>query len=462
MNKGKKLLIVDDDPSFNEMLCNYLLRNNYEVESAHSAQSALELLKKHAFDLVLTDFRLPKMNGLELIEVIKKDQSQTPVILITNYADIRTAVQSIKLGAFEFVNKPVNPDELLKTIEKALESKSKPKNSDTKPNKAFTQNKQYIIGNNPHSLELWKQVNIVAPTKMSVLILGESGTGKEYVAKKIHELSKRADQPFIAMDCGVLSKDLAASEFFGHEKGAFTGALTDRKGQFELANGGTLFLDEIGNLPYEVQTQLLRALQEKVIRKIGGDKEIEIDVRIIAATNEKLSGNIQQDAFRNDLYHRINEFEIYVPSLKERMDDLGEFLDFFLKEASEELGKEVNQISEDVLEIFQDYTWPGNLRELKNIIKRAVLLSDAPTIDVQHLPVGFNQKQELNSKSSEEDTKPTQNSGLDLKEIQENQEKEAIKQALIQHKYNKSKAAKALNIDRTTLYKKIKSYNIDY
>lgn len=460
MTKSKKLLIVDDDPSFNEMLCNYLLRNKYEVESAHSGQSALELLKKHTFDLVLTDFRLPKMNGLELIERIKKDQPQTPVILITNYADIRTAVQSIKLGAFEFVNKPVNPDELLKTIEKALDSNTKPKTTNSNSGQSLSQNNRYIIGSNPLSLELWKQVNIVAPTKMSVLITGESGTGKEYVAKKIHELSKRSDKPFVAIDCGVLSKELAASEFFGHEKGAFTGALTDRKGQFELADRGTLFLDEIGNLPYEVQSQLLRALQEKVIRKVGGGKEMEIDVRIIAATNEKLSENIQQEAFRNDLYHRINEFEIYSPSLKERINDLEEFIDFFLKEASDELGKEVNQASEEVLAIFREYEWPGNLRELKNIIKRAVLLSDSSKIQVLHLPVGFNQIQELKSEPAVQ-ALPSQGSGLDLKEIQGNQEKEAIKQALIQHKFNKSKAAQALNIDRTTLYKKIKSYNID-
>ncbi|HET8858323.1 sigma-54 dependent transcriptional regulator [Marivirga sp.] len=460
MKESKKLLIVDDDPSFNEMLSNYLSRNKYQVESAHSGHSALELLKKHNFDLVLTDFRLPKMNGLALIERIKKNQPQTPVILITNYADIRTAVQSIKLGAFEFVNKPVNPDELLKTIEKALDFNAKPKNTGSDPDQPLSQNNQYIIGNNPLSLELWKQVNIVAPTKMSILIMGESGTGKEYVAKKIHELSKRSDKPFVAIDCGVLSKELAASEFFGHEKGAFTGALTDRKGQFELANGGTLFLDEIGNLPYEVQSQLLRALQEKVIRKVGGGKELEIDVRIISATNERLSENIQQEAFRNDLYHRLNEFEIYSPSLKERIDDLEEFINFFLKEANKELGKEVNELSEEVLRIFTEYEWPGNLRELKNIIKRAVLLSDTSRIEVSNLPVGFNQKTELKSEDSVE-AKPLKSTGLDLKEMQENQEKNAIKQALIQHKFNKSKAAQSLNIDRTTLYKKIKSYNID-
>ena len=460
MTKVKKLLIVDDDPSFNEMLCNYLLRNNYEVESAHSGQSALELLKEHSFDLVLTDFRLPKMNGLELIENIKKDQSQTPVILITNYADIRTAVQSIKLGAFEFVNKPVNPDELLKIIQKALAPAFTTQMKVSKSKKSTKDKIKYIVGNNPRSLNLWKQVNIVAPTKMSVLILGQSGTGKEYVAKKIHEASKRSDKPFVAIDCGVLSKELAASEFFGHEKGSFTGALTDRRGQFELAKGGTLFLDEVGNLSYEVQTQLLRALQENVIRKVGGSKEIEIDVRIIAATNDNLSENIVQEVFRNDLYHRINEFEIYVPSLRERIDDLEEYVNHFLQEASDELEKEVYEVSEAVLEIFRQYEWGGNLRELKNIVKRAVLLTESNEIDIEHLPIGFIEKQKFKVESPSL-VKTTKTTTLDLKQIQGDQEKEAIKQALVQHRYNKSKAAKALNIDRTTLYKKIKFYNID-
>lgn len=459
MTENKKLLIVDDDPAFNEMLTNYLLRNKFEVESAHSAQSALELLKKTKFDLVLTDFKLPRMNGLELIERIKKDQAHTPVILITNYSDIRTAVQSIKLGAYEFITKPVNPDELLKTIEKALESSKKSTTNTPETAKSVPVSKDFIIGENPKSLALWNHVNIVAPTKMSVLITGQSGTGKEYVARKIHELSKRSSKPFVAIDCGVLSKELAASELFGHQKGAFTGALADRKGQFELANGGTLFLDEIGNLPYEVQMQLLRALQEQVIRKVGSGTEQKVDVRIIAATNERLTENIQQELFRNDLFHRINEFEIYVPSLQERIDDLDEYLAFFINEACEELNKAVVAVSDEVKEIFKNYEWLGNLRELKNIIKRAVLMAEGSVIEVNHLPVGFSQNQAAKKPSSSNSS--TIEPALNLKEMQEQQEKEAIKQALEQHKFNKSKAAKSLNIDRTTLYKKIKLYQID-
>lgn len=452
-----KLLIVDDDPAFNKMLSNYLLRNKFEVESAHSAQSALTLIASNTFDLVLTDYKLPKMNGLELIATIKKKTPQLPVILITNYSDIRTAVQSIKLGAYEFVNKPVIPDELLKTIHRAIEQAKAPSKPEIQAKEKAALTSKYIIGKSAKSQELWKHINIVAPTKMSVLIMGESGTGKEYVARKIHELSKRSKQAFIAIDCGVLSKDLASSELFGHKKGAFTGAHSDRKGQFELANGGTLFLDEIGNLPYDVQTQLLRALQEKTIRKVGDDVELTVDVRIIAATNEILSDNIENDSFRNDLFHRLNEFELYVPPLREKINDIDEYVDFFIAEACKELDKKSRTLSPEVKEIFRNYEWPGNLRELKNIIKRSVLLSESDFITTQHLPNDLIHKNNNVEPSKAINHKPD----LNLKGIQEKQEIEAITEALTQHKFNKSKAAKALNIDRSTLYKKIKAYNID-
>lgn len=454
--KKRKILIVDDDPSFNEMLSRYLLKNNFAIESVHSAGAALRLLKNQKFDLVITDLRLPKMNGLELIEKIKKEKPKTPVILVTNYSDIRTAVKSIKLGCYEFISKPIIPDELLKIINKALENRLSDGKNTTTLNQTSNDSISYVKGKSPLNQELWKQVDIVAQTKMSVLIIGESGTGKENIARKIHEKSKRSNQPFVAIDCGVLSKDLATSELFGHKKGAFTGALVDKTGQFELANKGTLFLDEIGNLSLEVQTQLLRALQEKTIRKIGDEKEIQIDVRIIAATNEKLAKSIDKGSFRNDLYHRINEFEIYVPSLKERIEDIEDYIEFFLKEANEEMGKKVNHINKDVLDVFKSYKWSGNLRELKNIVKRAVLLSDSSTIELANLPFGFAQNAENESRDNS-----IKKRELNLKELQENQEKEAIREALIEFKYNKSKAADALNIDRTTLYKKIKLYQID-
>lgn len=459
-----KLLVIDDDPSFNKMLTGFLLRNNYQVESAHSPQSALGLLKDHVFNLVLTDFKLPGMDGIELMQEIKRIYPGTPVILITNYSDIRTAVDSIKLGAYEFVTKPVNPDELLKTVEKALHSENTPTLQATTatPPKATGKQLQFIIGKTPQSLELWKYVDVVAPTKMSVLILGESGTGKEYVANIIHQKSKRATKPFVAIDCGVLSKELAASELFGHVKGAFTGATQDKKGQFEVANGGTLFLDEIGNLPYEVQVQLLRVLQERVIKRVGSDKEIPIDVRIISATNESLSQNRNSEEFRNDLYHRINEFELNVPPLRNRIADLEEYCDFFISEACRELNKSSKTLSEEVLSAFKNYDWPGNLRELKNLVKRAVLLAPDDTITMEQLPEGF--KHTENSSTEAEGIPLTQHHNVvnqDLKEIQKAQEIDTIKKVLADTKFNKSMAAKILNIDRSTLYKKIKEYGID-
>jgi len=470
VEKFMKLLVVDDDPAFNKMLTSFLLKKDYDVKSAHSPNSALELLKENTFDLVLTDFKLPDMNGIELMQEIKKQYNNIPVILITNYSDIRTAVNSIKLGAFEFVTKPVIPDELLKTIEKAICTKEennqvdKPKTNPKRENKT----PEFIVGKTPQSLDLWHYVDVVAPTKMSVLILGESGTGKEYVANIIHYKSSRAEKPFVAIDCGVLSRELAGSELFGHIKGAFTGALHDKKGQFEAANGGTLFLDEIGNLPYEVQVQLLRVLQEKVIKPIGSTKEIPVDVRIIAATNENLTIAKKSDEFRTDLYHRINEFELTVPPLRNRLPDLEEYCDFFIAQAAEELEKEIKPVSENVLSLFKSYDWPGNLRELKNILKRAVLLCNEEQIELNHLPEGFKiNEMELPVNgfvhpSAEQE--PVNNQMVDnqnLKEIHKNQEIETINKVLSDVKFNKSMAAKILNIDRSTLYKKIKEYGID-
>ncbi|MGB6037144.1 MAG: sigma-54 dependent transcriptional regulator, partial [Cryomorphaceae bacterium] len=312
---------------------------------------------------------------------------------------------------------------------------------------------EFIKGTTERANRLWEHVNVVAPTHLSVLILGESGTGKENVARVIHSKSNRANKPFIALDCGALSKDLAASELFGHKKGAFTGALTDKKGQFELANGGTVFLDEVGNLPYDVQVKLLRALQERKIRPVGSDAEISVDVRLISATNDDLMKDMETDQFRTDLYHRLNEFEIQVPALRNRMDDLQLFCDYFIRMAGKELGKDGKRISDEVMEIFRNYDWPGNLRELRNIIRRAVLLSAGEEIAAAHLPSGFGKQKVASSREVE--------GGFDLREDSANREKTLIQQALVQNKYNKSAAAKALNIDRSTLYRKLKDYGID-
>lgn len=450
-----KLLIVDDDPFFIKTLSNYLKRFQYETETASSAEEALAILESNPFDLVITDFRLPKMDGLELIKTIK-NRWIVPVILITNYSDISTAVKSIKLGAFEFVSKPIIPEEFKIVIENALkspvkkesESSTKPKTSNSKSDST-----SFVTGKSEKALELWSYAKQVAPTQMSVLITGDSGTGKEYVAKYIHKESKRKDKPFVAIDCGALPESIASSELFGHVKGAFTGADNDKKGQFEYANGGTLFLDEIGNLSYESQVKLLRVLQERKIRRVGGHKEIDIDVRIIAATNENLDSAISENEFRNDLYHRLNEFSLNIPSLKNREEDLSEFIFYFIEESCHELEKEKLEIDPQLLEDLKHYSWPGNLRELKNLMKRASLLCQDGLIQHKHLPASIFEPQE-----SKEGHSINSN---DLKEVKEHHEREIILKCLEKNKFNKSKTAKELNIDRTTLYNKIKSLGLD-
>lgn len=452
-----KILIVDDDPFFNKTLSNYLRRFDYSIETSSSAEEALEVLKTETFDLVITDYRLPKMNGLELIEKIKTHWN-TRVILITNYSDIRTAVKSIKLGAFEFVSKPIIPEEFKLVIENALNSpliySTKDRSSSLKKNLSKGASSTSVVkGCSEQAQELWSYAKQVAPTQMSVMITGESGTGKEYVAKFIHNHSKRKDQVFVAIDCGALPESIASSELFGHVKGAFTGADRDKKGQFEFANGGTLFLDEIANLSYESQVKLLRVLQERKIRPVGGNKEIEIDVRIIAATNENLTTAISENKFRNDLFHRLNEFSLNIPSLKERLEDFEEFIHFFIAEACHELEKDTVDIDLQLLEDLKTYDWPGNLREMRNLLKRATLLCQEGTILHKHLPQSIFEKKEASV-----DITLLSN---DLKEVKEHHEREMILKCLKKNKYNKSKTAKELNIDRTTLYNKIKSLGLD-
>ncbi len=455
---GMRILVVDDDPSFNGLVSNYLERQNFKTTSVYSSNSALAELANTKYDLVLADYKLPGMDGLQLIEKVKSRYQGLPVILITNYADIRVAVDSIKLGAFEFVTKPVNPDELLKVIDLALTRPEGHVNSKQQPEDISG----YVVGKNYKTSQLWKHITVVSPTKMNVLIIGESGTGKEHIARTIHRMSRRSGKPFVAVDCGALSIELAGSEFFGHVKGAFTGANMDKKGLFESAHGGTLFLDEVGNLPYEVQVSLLRAIQEKSIKKVGGNQEIPVDVRLVAATNHKLSINGDDSRFRNDLYHRLNEFELQVPPLRERLDDLDEFCDFFIQQACKELEKPTMVISTEVRDIFQAYHWPGNLRELRNIIRRAILLAPGTEITPEVLPAGVKDRSMKNQPGvAIEPDSVFQSTGLSIKEHNMEQEKQLIVNALVKYRYNKTKAADALNIDRSTLYYKIKQYKID-
>ncbi|MBW6489725.1 MAG: sigma-54 dependent transcriptional regulator [Lentimicrobium sp.] len=458
-----KVLIIDDDVTFCMMLDTLLVKNGYVVDQSFTFEDGRKKFLELKPDVVLTDLRLPDHDGLDLLKLFKAEYSEIPVVLMTSYGDIRTAVKSMKMGAFDYVTKPVNPDEILSTVKRALKSAEAGEKG-----KAAGFTETYLEGESAASARINEHTRLVAPTGMSVLILGESGTGKEFVARRIHQQSARNEKPFVAIDCGALPRDLAGSEFFGHLKGSFTGAYNDKEGQFEAANGGTIFLDEIGNLSYEIQVQLLRAIQERKIRRIGSTVEIPIDVRIITATNEDLKQAVSRGDFREDLYHRINEFSIQVQPLRDRPEDLIMFTNHFLKQANQELGREVAGFSEEVMEIFRKYSWPGNFRELKNIIKRAVLLSRSEKVTSDTLP------DELISESGIMHVKEpvivenihtpihenAVNDDFSLKQTARRSEREIIISALEKVRFNKSKAARLLNIDRKTLYNKMKQYDI--
>ncbi|TDO19075.1 sigma-54-dependent transcriptional regulator [Pedobacter duraquae] len=440
-----KILIVEDDLTFSQLLEGFTRKHKYEPFPVHTVKEALKLLSQENFDLLLVDYRLPDGTGLDILAQLNEKGANIPLVIMTSFNDVRTAVKAIQLGASDYITKPVNPDELLMIIQNGL------KREDPKEETAGAKHADTIQGNSETAQKLYEHINLVAPTDMSVIIQGESGTGKEYAARMLHLQSKRASQPFVAIDCGALSKDLAASELFGHAKGAFTGAINDKKGQFEAANGGTLFLDEIGNLSYEVQVKLLRALQERVIQPLGTTKNISVNVRIIAATNDDLINSVSNGSFREDLYHRINEFKIQLPALRNRGKDLELFIQHFITLSNKELNRNVKEISAEAKQILNQYDWPGNLRELKNVIKRMVLLSPDGIAGISSLPDEM-------ILAIHQSPKP---GGSDLKAINEANEKSLILETLMKVKYNKSMAAKLLNIDRKTLYSKMERYDIE-
>ncbi|WP_224485082.1 sigma-54-dependent transcriptional regulator [Robertkochia aurantiaca] len=451
-----KILIIEDDVSFSAMLERFLSKNSFEVDTCYSAGEGLEHLKSGNYDLVFVDLRLPDLDGIELLSRVKEMKPETPVILMTSYAEVTTAVEAMKKGAFDYISKPFNQDEVLLVIKNALKGKGHDvSRTDTaKPVSSLDRDTSsqgnMVRGISKASKKLQEYVQLVAPTDMSVLITGQSGTGKEVVARSIHNNSKRKNFNFIAVDCGAIPKEIAASEFFGHIKGSFTGAVTDKKGHFEAANKGTIFLDEVGNLSYGNQIQLLRALQERKIKPIGSNKEIEVDIRLITATNEDLLKAVNEGGFREDLYHRLNEFSIQVPTLHERKEDLMIYADHFLDQANLQLEKKVVGFSDEVLDIFQKYSWPGNLRELSNVIKRSVLLTQGDYVEKSVLPA------EIVRPRTHEDPERTVRSFS-----KKDNERELIMNALAEVDNNKSQAARLLNITRKTLYNKIKEYNID-
>ena len=445
---ASKILVIDDDTSFCVMLKTFLQKKGYEVTNAFTAKEAEEAIKNQTFDVVLTDIRLPDSDGIQILKSIKEVSFATQVILMTGYTDIKTAVSAMKMGAYDYVGKPINPDEILHTIEQSLKKKSEnPEVSEKKAEKQIVPTSAFVKGISSTSDKLHEYINLVSPTNMSVLIMGDSGTGKEYIAHTIHTLSKRKEKPFIAVDCGAIPKELASSEFFGHIKGSFTGAINDKVGHFEAANGGTLFLDEVGNLSYEVQIQLLRALQERKVKPVGSNHEIKVDIRVVAATNEDLSEAVKRGDFREDLYHRLNEFSIQAPKLSERKHDIMIFAHHFLAQANDDLEKDIQGFDDEVIALFMNYDWPGNLREMKNTIKRSVLLAKGDFIQSDVLP-----QEMLDSNNDSE---------LAVAYYSKENEENAIRSALERAGFNKSKAAKLLNIDRKTLYNKLKLYSID-
>lgn len=463
-----RILVIDDDKDICLVLSKFLSKNDYEVDVAHTGENGLKLLRDTEYELILCDYRLPDITGVEALQKIKVLSPQVAVIIITGYSDVRTAVETFRYGANDYVTKPLYPDELLVTIRETIAKNGqksfgveKPVNGKTdSPKQTRSGGKgsasEFIVGKSVQSQTVQRYVELIAPSDMSVIVTGETGTGKEFVAQAIHRYSKRSDKPFVAIDCGALPKELAGSELFGHVKGAFTGAVNDKQGSFELANNGTIFLDEIGNLSYENQVKLLRVLQERRIKRIGATRDTAIDVRVIAATNEDLTKAVKEGRFREDLYHRLNEFKIQLAPLRERKDDIMIFADYFLQKSNVSLNKDVKTFSPEVTEHLKNYYWHGNLRELNNVVKRSVLLTQGEAVEMESLPHEI-----VHATDNATSVPQLHNEEMSLlKNIAGSAERQAIIDVLEKVNYNKSRAAELMNIDRKTLYNKLKLYNI--
>lgn len=470
----RRILIIDDDLDMCTLLSSFLRRRGFETEIAYAGNSGINKFKEKPFDIVLCDFRLGDKEGTQVLKEIKSINPAAIVIIITGYSDIKTAVDIIKQGAFDYITKPLIPDEVLSVINNALESggygarqviSGSPGNSASTVSASASKvpgPDDYLVGKDKATRELYRQIKLVAPSPYSVILYGESGTGKEVVGKTIHQYSDRSKKPFIALDCGTLSKELAGSELFGHVKGSFTGAINDKEGHFEMANGGTLFLDEVANLPLDVQASLLRVIQERKFKRVGGTKEMNLDIRIIVASNENLQEAYKKGKFREDLFHRFNEFSIHIPPLRERKEDIPLFAEYFLKNATAELGKEIERFDDEVLELFTNYSWPGNLREFRNVVRRSALLTEGDVIHANVLPreIVSHTPDHTATAMSEVVREVSKNIIPDLKGAASQAEYETILNVLKQVNYNKTKAAGILKIDRKTLYNKIKEYEM--
>lgn len=468
-----KILVIDDSLDICQLLDRFLTKKGHEVQTAISGKNGLDLVKKNSFDLIFCDFKLREMDGRDVLKKAKEISPNSQVVIITGYADVKIAVEVIKNGAFDYLTKPLIPDEILLLIDRAMQLKDEDNEfavnfsgkTDQAPQKSKSgSNTNYFRGISKESLKLYKEIQLIAPTNLSVIIYGESGAGKENIARIIHDQSMRAGKPFIAIDCGALTRELAGSELWGHEKGSFTGAHFDKPGQFELADGGTIFLDEISNLSYEIQVGLLRLVQERKLRRIGATKDRSIDVRILVASNEDLRKSVHEGKFREDLYFRFNEFSITVPALRDRKEDIEQFAKYFLEQSNKELNRELTGFEDDVMKVFLTYPWPGNLREMRNVIRRAILLSDGKSIQLSGLPPELVYAKKFNFLDSDEDVQIHETAKADsfskLKNAAAGAEATILRKVLEDVKYNRTKAAQELGIDRKTLFNKMKQYDL--
>ncbi|GAB2813018.1 sigma-54-dependent transcriptional regulator [Ferruginibacter profundus] len=464
----KKILVIDDDLDMSLLLSRYLTRNGYETEEANSGKAGVEKFRHAKFDMVICDYRLGDMEGKEVLEKIKKIDPDAIVIIITGYSDIKTAVDVIRSGAIDYITKPLVPDELLNVLNNISKELAAGKNNVAAPTSSAGQfaADQFLKGQSAAAVKLHHQVEMIANTDYSVILYGQSGTGKEVIAKSIHALSNRKHMPFIAIDCGTLSRELAGSELFGHVKGSFTGAVSDKAGHFEMANGGTLFLDEVANLSYNIQASLLRVIQERRFKRVGDNKEMVLDIRIIVASNENLQEAYKNGKFREDLYYRFNEFAITIPALSSRKEDIPLFAEFFLQKTKTELNKPITGFDNKVMELFTAYAWPGNLREMRNVIRRAVLLTGKGTVGIKELPFEITGLMDNTLYDADDDRLKiieNENPAVTIKEtrlrhITAKAEYDAILAVLETVNFNKSKAAELLHIDRKTLFNKIRAY----
>jgi len=449
----ERILVVDDDKDLRFNLSSILKDEGYDVLAVEDGREALKTVQRNCPDLVLLDIHLPSMNGMKILEKFKRIDKELIIIMLTADAEVKDAVKAMKLGAFDYVTKPFDNEELILIIKKALHTQYLSREVESLRKKLGQMPViKETMGESPQIKQVLKQVEIIAATNMTVILQGESGTGKEVIAKMIHENSLRKDKPFIAIDCGAIPDTLVESELFGYEKGAFTGAEERKEGKFEQANGGTLFFDEITNIPNSIQMKLLRAVQERKFQHLGGKIDISVDVRIIVATNINLSEAVKMGKFRDDLFHRLNEFHIDLPPLRERKEDLPVLTKYFLDEANRDLGKKTVGFSGEAMRFLLNYHWPGNVRELKNVIKKAVLLADSKDITPACLSLNNgNQLAQPNLRLDSSDD-------LSIRDVKKSIEEKMIKEALAKAGGNKTKAAKILKIDRMTLYSRIKEF----